>query len=67
MITRRYLTEVGRKALPLPARLPVPSDAITRPPRSRRYRTRGLRLPLYEVEHRSGCAVFWLLRGDKKG
>src|SRR3954468_3990522 len=33
----------------------------------RRYRTRGLRLPLYEVERRDGCVVFWLLRGDKKG
>jgi hypothetical protein len=38
-----------RKAPPPLVRQPVPSDATTRPPGSRRYRTRGLRLPLYEA------------------
>jgi hypothetical protein len=51
-----------RKAPPPLVRQPVPSDAITRPPKPRRYRTRGLRLPRYEVEHRGGCVVLWLIR-----
>jgi hypothetical protein len=34
----------SRRTCLLAVRQPVPSDAITRPPGSRRYRTRGLRL-----------------------
>jgi hypothetical protein len=56
----------SRRACLLAVRQPVPSDAITRPPKARRYRTRGLRLPLYEVERRDGCVVFWLLEETRK-
>ena len=66
MITRRYLTEVGRKAPPHLARLSIPSGAVTRPPVARRFRSPNLHLPLYEVEHRGVCVVFWLIRGDKR-
>jgi len=65
MIMRRYLTEAERKAPPHLARLPIPSGAVTRPPAARRYRTRGFRLPLYEVEHGGGCTVFWLVRSQQ--
>ena len=51
-----------RKAPPLLVRQPLSAGVITRPPKGRRYRTRGLRLPRYKVEHRGGYAVFWLVR-----
>jgi hypothetical protein len=67
MIMRRHLTEADRKAPPYLARLPIPSGTVTRSPAARRYRTRGLGLPLFEVEHRGVCVVFWLVRRDNRG
>jgi hypothetical protein len=67
MIMRRYLTEAERIAPPHLARLPIPSGAVTRPPAARRYRSHDLHLPLYEIEYRGGCVMFWLIRRDKKG